>query len=247
MSTTLSDLYQLVSEAEIEKALQKLQSMLSMAGSELVNDAVLLSAQHKKLLSDSRKGIIDFNQENLAFNRINNGILSLLDELKDQPAVFAQFSKMETDMENAVMERSHASMPEVAKDALFLRMAYVREKKLAARALWIDDTPDSNRFEWGMLESVGLQFERAASSQEALEKLQTAAYDLVISDVARENNPREGLDFLQRLPESLRAIPFLFYVGRADRSRGVPPYAFGIADMPDELAHLAMVVLERKY
>jgi CheY-like chemotaxis protein len=247
MSTTLSDLYQLVSEAEIEKALQKLQSMLSMAGSELVNDAVLLSAQHKKLLSDSRKGIIDFNQENLAFNRINNGILSLLDELKDQPAVFAQFSKMETDMENAVMERSHASMPEVAKDALFLRMAYVREKKLAARALWIDDTPDSNRFEWGMLESVGLQFERAASSQEALEKLQTGAYDLVISDVARENNPREGLDFLQGLPENLRATPFLFYVGRTDRSRGVPPYAFGIADMPDELAHLTLDVLERKY
>ena len=247
MQTTLDQIYDLISEAEVDKALKKLQGALSMADSELVNDVLLLSAQYKKLQSDVRKGILDYNQETLANNRIVNGLLSLVEELKETPEVFAQFSQMEWQMERTMMVKKRVELSEDTKDSLFLRMAWVREKKLKARALWIDGTPSANNYEWGMLVSLGLEFDRAKSSGEALGKLQTSEYTFVISDIGRENNPREGLDFFEQLPENFRRIPFIFYVGALDKSRGVPPFAFGITDMPSELAHLVLDVLERKF
>ncbi len=247
MQTTLEQIYELISEAEVEKALKKLQGALSMANSELVNDVVLLSAQYKKLQSDIRKGILDYNQETLASNRIVNSLLSLVDELKENPEIFDRFSKMEWQMEQTMMVKKRMELSENSKDSLFLRMAYVREKKLTLLALWIDGSPDANTYEWGMLVSLGVEFDRAESSAEALEKLQTNEYALVISDIGREGNPKEGLDFFQNLPEDKKRIPFIFYVGALDKGRGVPPYAFGITDMPSELAHLVLDVLERKF
>lgn len=246
MSTTLDQLYALIAEAEVETALKKLQGILSLGNSELINDALLLSAQYKKLQSDVRKGILDYNQETLANNRILNGLLSLVDEMKEQQVAWNHFTHMEQEMDQTMMERKNEEMGEEQKDALFLRMAYVREKRIAARALWIDDTPGSS-YECSVLESLGVAFDRAGSSEEAQTFLASHAYDFVISDVERHGNPSEGILFLQNLPAALRRIPFIFYVGKADRSRGVPPYAFGITDNPGDLAHLVLDVLERKY
>jgi len=247
MQTTLGQIYDLISEAEIDQALKKLQGALSMSGSELVNDVLLLSAQYKKLQSDIRKGILGYDEENRTNNRIINGLLSLVDELKETPEVFARFSEMELEMDKAMMDKTRVELPQDTKDALYLRMAYVREKKLKAKALWIDGNPGANTFEWNMLVSLGVDFDRAASSKEADEKVQRNDYVLVISDIDREGNPTEGLDFFNILPEDKKRIPFIFYIGRVDKSLGVPPYAFGITSMPSELTHLALDVLERKY
>ena len=247
MQTTLDHIYELISEAEVDKALKKLQGALSMAKSEMVNDVLLLSAQYKKLQSDLRKGILDYNQESLATNRIINGLLSLVDELKETPEIFAQFSQMEWEMDQTMMTKKRVELPEDTKDALFLRMAYVREKKLRARALWVDGSPGGNNFEWGMLVSLGVEFDRASTSGEAFEMLQKTDYDFIISDIDRDGNPAEGLDFLKSLPETKKRIPFIFYIGAVNKDRGVPPHAFGITDMPSELAHLALDVLERKF
>lgn len=246
MSTTLDQLYALIAEGEIDQALKKLQGILSMGNSELVNDALLLSAQYKKLKSDIRKGILDYDQETVATNRIVDRLISLVDEMKEEQKAWNQFTQMEHDMDQTMMERNQTEMSEERKDTLFLRMSYMREKKISARALWIDDSA-GNQYECGVLESLGIAFDRAASSAEALALLEAKNYDLVVSDVERNGDSREGIRFLRDLPGHLKQIPFIFYVGRVDRSRGVPPWAFGIADNPGDLAHLALDVLERRY
>ena len=81
--------------------------------------------------------------------------------------------------------------------------------------------------------------------------LRQTHYDLVISDIAREGAADEGLRFLSamRRPDNGRPTifrPTIFYVGLYDAAKGIPPYAFGITNSPDELLHYVMDVLERE-
>jgi hypothetical protein len=38
----------------------------------------------------------------------------------------------------------------------------------------------------------------------------------------------------------------IFYVGEFDPGRGLPPFAFGLTNRPDELLHLILDVLARR-
>ena len=69
MEQVVLQLEDFVVNNEIDLALKKLQSIFSLSNSDLVNDAILLAAQFRKLHSDVRKNIIDYTQENLIHNR----------------------------------------------------------------------------------------------------------------------------------------------------------------------------------
>ena len=77
--------------------------------------------------------------------------------------------------------------------------------------------------------------------------LKTKNYELILSDIARNDINDEGLRFHKKLIDESIYIPLVFYTGFVDKEKGVPPYAFGIADLPNELIHLVLDVIERKY
>ncbi|MCL4708331.1 response regulator [bacterium] len=113
------------------------------------------------------------------------------------------------------------------------------------RVLWIDDNPDSLRNERKMLERLQVDIDLALNDAEAPKFLRSGKYDLILSDIARGNDSTAGLKFLQEYGKTKKRVPFIFYIGTLSPEKGVPPYAFGITNRPDELLHLMLDALER--
>ena len=247
MEATILQIQDFIAESEIELALNKLRSVFSLSNSELVNDTLLVSGQFKKLQSDIRKGIIDYKEENLRHNRILDAILSLVDEIKQNPTAFNEIEQVESELDQSIQERGADSLPPSIKTALFDRIAYVKEKGLHVPVLWIDDAPANNGYESKILGYLGLTIDFASSSQMADQFLSQHTYELILSDINREESEGEGFRYHRELLMKGIDIPIIFYTGGVDRSKGVPPFAFGIADLPNALFHLVLDVLERKY
>ncbi|MBN1349335.1 response regulator [candidate division KSB1 bacterium] len=116
--------------------------------------------------------------------------------------------------------------------------------------LWIDDQPGNNKNEERMLRQLEIEVEYARTTEEAIEKLKSARYDLILSDIARENKSGvpvdSGIDTLNTLVEKNLSLPTIFYIGEFDPAKGSPGYAFGITNRPDELLHLILDILERR-
>ena len=112
--------------------------------------------------------------------------------------------------------------------------------------LWVDDDPENNLNERRMFRQLNVDIDTAKSTEEALDMLKNGKYDLIISDMVRDNKPDAGIEFLQRFHRENKTIPVIFYMGIFDPEKGIPPLAFGATNRPDELLHLTLDILERK-
>jgi CheY-like chemotaxis protein len=115
-----------------------------------------------------------------------------------------------------------------------------------AQVLWVDDYPENNINERRMFRQLETGIDIARSTQEALEILKNGRYDVVFSDMARGENAKAGLEFLEQFRKTDKTTPVIFYIGVFDPEKGTPAQAFGITNRPDELLHLALDALERK-
>ena len=98
-----------------------------------------------------------------------------------------------------------------------------------------------------MFRQLRTHVDNATNSADALKLLEIDIYDLVISDIARDQEgDKAGLDFLEEFRKDDESTPVIFYVGNYIKKEGVPKQAFGITDRPDELLNLVVDVLERK-
>jgi len=113
------------------------------------------------------------------------------------------------------------------------------------KILLVNDFPSEVQHVIRILESLQITVVVATSTLQALTLLSTNSFDLVISDMARENVPNEGLQLLEKMKEQALYCPVIFTVGLYDPSRGTPPYAFGITNRVDELLNLTFDILER--
>ncbi len=246
MKQTAKKLKELVSNNNIEDALLKLQNIFSLTDSELVNDVVLLSARRKKLNSDIRKGVISYNEQNLERNQITNGILSLIDEVSNNPELILRYNEVEERIQKDQLEKTNIPMPDKVKDVLVQRLTTVKNKQLKIKGLWIDDTfPNPNYLK--LFSSTGVEFETANNSDLGLEMIKRNNYELIISDIARKGNPNEGLDFHKKLIKSGYRIPTIFFIGNFNPEFGTPPYAFGVTNLLSELIHYVLDIIERNY
>jgi CheY-like chemotaxis protein len=133
----------------------------------------------------------------------------------------------------------------IARSSALRRAQLVKPVLEGARALWVDDQPRNNVYEFRTLAALGINVEFAVSSEEALEKARGAKYDVILSDMARDR-PDAGLVLLRKLREAICLTEVVFYVGQVDKARAVPLGAFGIADLPEPLIHLVFDVIERQ-
>jgi CheY-like chemotaxis protein len=132
----------------------------------------------------------------------------------------------------------------VNRSAALRRAELVKRVLNGAALLWVDDNPGNNAYEQRVMTALGIKVDIARSTAEATAKVGRAAYDLILSDMAR-STPTSGLQLLQRLRENGSKTELVFYVGKVDPSRPTPLGAFGIACQPEELLHLVFDVLER--
>lgn len=83
------------------------------------------------------------------------------------------------------------------------------------RVLWVDDYPANNAFLIARLQASGHPVDVSTSTADALNKLASQAYGLVISDLGRVedgvNRPMAGLDLVKALRDVDNPIPILIY------------------------------------
>jgi CheY-like chemotaxis protein len=118
-----------------------------------------------------------------------------------------------------------------------------------ASVLWVDDCPDNNLYERMALEALGISFVISMSTEDAVARLRSGRYDLIISDMGRPPDSQAGYTLLSRVREELKLkSPYLIYAGSNDpahdaeaRRRG----ASGSTGNPRDLFQRVVAILGR--
>ena len=144
---------------------------------------------------------------------------------------------------DAAAKAREIDLPFQLRDRLARRLERRRALISGARILWIDDHPDNNAIEIGLLRSFGAIVDMGRSNQDASERLDSAVYDVVLSDITRDNDDEDGKAIVPKVKDAMLSPPLIFYVGK---ERPLPEGAFGLTTRFDELLHLILDALERR-
>jgi CheY-like chemotaxis protein len=115
---------------------------------------------------------------------------------------------------------------ELGRSQVARRATLLHEIVKGARVLLVNDVPEQMSGVVNILNDLGVIVEVATNSDEALSALGKSHLDLVISDMARDNVPDEGLRFLSRMRGNKGSVPIIFTVGRFRPELGTPPIRF---------------------
>lgn len=141
----------------------------------------------------------------------------------------------------------HAAPPPPAQpDAQALGRQLGRGQVPRARILWVDDHPLNNLYERQALASLAIFADSYTTNAEGEAAMEAAGYDLVISDIARDNSDETGWDLLAVFRNRWPRVPFVFYAGHGAedrRARAAREGARGVATLPDELISLVVDAL----
>ncbi|MGI2259969.1 response regulator [Shewanella sp. GXUN23E] len=120
-----------------------------------------------------------------------------------------------------------------------LNLAEPREIK--ARVLWVDDHPENNLAEREYLQRQGMAVYTAANTSDALMLLAMYHYDVVISDMGRQDEPLAGMKLVDQMRRSGNETPYLLYTivpSEAQQQLVHKHGAQGVAVDQDELYEL---------
>lgn len=117
------------------------------------------------------------------------------------------------------------------------------DKLDGARLLWVDDHPGNNFYEREMLQALGIRIAISRTTADALQQVRLQPFDVIVSDMAREDEPRAGYNLLEALRAAGNEPPLIIYSGSAteqQRAETLRRRAFGQTNNPSEL--LQMVI-----
>ena len=111
--------------------------------------------------------------------------------------------------------------------------------------LWVDDNPQHNTALIELFRAVGMDVDTAQSTDEALLRLRRRSYDIIISDIGRDDDNQAGIAILRTLEELSIDTPVVLYTFGFDYERGFPARAFAVTEIPDEVVHYVIDLMER--
>ncbi|MGC1218569.1 MAG: response regulator [Phormidesmis sp.] len=115
-----------------------------------------------------------------------------------------------------------------------------------SKILWVDDRPENNVYERQALETLGVSFVLAASTDEAIEHVSRRRFSVIISDMGRPPDPQAGYTLLDQLRASGDKTPFIIYAGsRAAKhiAKSRKHGAIGCTNNPNELFEMVLFAL----
>jgi CheY-like chemotaxis protein len=118
-----------------------------------------------------------------------------------------------------------------------------------AKVLWVDDNPDNNKYERQALSALGIEFVLAATTEDALKKIEAQKFGAIVSDFNRLEEPQGAYTLLAEVSKTVDHPPFIIYSGSSStefvteaKSRG----AFGETNQPTKLFELIIDALKTK-
>lgn len=120
--------------------------------------------------------------------------------------------------------------------------------------LWVDDSPQNNVYEVHFFELLGLKVIQVTNNTDAISMLKYSGERIysVFSDILRPIGEPSGIDLLESFAKNNINIPLIYYITKVDERKPWPAAsngakAFGLTNRPDELVHLLLDVLERRW
>src|SRR5262249_10209930 len=151
-------------------------------------------------------------------------------------------------------------IPDAEAKVLTERFHQMQTKTNGATVLWVDDKhPYQNIRERRVLTAAGMYVDIASSTDEGLKWLDASKYDIVITNLKRNNESEKrpctpgsqeiaaGCYFIQEINRAYaRPLAVIAYVGELEEQFGIPAYATGITNRPAELFYLILNALEKR-
>ncbi|MFF4649035.1 response regulator [Streptomyces sp. NPDC001380] len=137
-----------------------------------------------------------------------------------------------------------AVSPSTRRGAL-RRLEHATDVLQGGKLLWVDDHPAHNRSLIKLFRAAGMEVDTAVSTGEALTLLRRHAYDLILSDIGRDDDQQAGTTMLRDLERLDIDTPVVLYTFDFDYDRGFPSRAFAATDVPDEVVHYVIDLMER--
>lgn len=137
-----------------------------------------------------------------------------------------------------------ADSPASAKDVVAQAVTPTSIKKLEGRKiLWADDRPSNNSSARQAFEALGIKFDFALDTDEAIRLLAQQHFDLVISDMGRPPDSQAGYTLLDRLRSTGNSIPFVIYsAGGSDLESRAKARRHGALDSTNSSNDLFQIV-----
>jgi CheY-like chemotaxis protein len=114
--------------------------------------------------------------------------------------------------------------------------------------LWVDDRPQPNAPLVALLRKAGLSVDDASTTAEAIAKVRTAKYDLIITDMVRADEGKDvnaAVSLLDALAAGSWRVPVILFTDRRGLERGVPDGFFAYTSSSDNLVQCVIDVMER--
>jgi hypothetical protein len=144
------------------------------------------------------------------------------------------------------MPKWNIKVSQYEKEIIQKRILKNKECFYNKKIAWIDDEPENLINEISLLKNLNVKINIYKSNSSFIDNgISDLKYDLVLSDIYRDNNTGNGLDLLDTILVKEK-IPIIFYIGTYDPGLGTPKYTFGITNKPNELFHLIIDVFNRK-
>lgn len=117
-----------------------------------------------------------------------------------------------------------------------------RARLPVASVLWVDDHPLSNQRERLAMAEAGMFVDAYATNADGLEALRRQPYDMLISDITRDETTETGWDLLDAARKTRPELPLMVYAGYVDEERKAKASAHGaaITDSPGTLFQWAL-------
>ena len=118
-----------------------------------------------------------------------------------------------------------------------------------ARVLWVDDRPANNVYERQALEALGVRFVLSECTEDALQKLRTSAFDLVITDMGRPPDARAGYTLLNAARNQGNRTPFIIYASSRlpeHREESRQHGAIDCTNSPQELFEMVIEAIQSR-
>jgi len=119
-----------------------------------------------------------------------------------------------SEQQRAILTDLQAKVAEMEKQAPGAITRTSTESQFSRkRILWVDDEPKNNSYLVAGLTERGAMVDTALSTDEAVAKIKTVNYDIVISDMGRPEGNQAGLDLTRQLKELSVQTPIYIFCG----------------------------------
>lgn len=138
---------------------------------------------------------------------------------------------------------SQTSVVDIGEFIRTAQEAVTRVPRRRDSILWVDDRPDNNVYERRAFEAMGISFTLALSTDEALRKLSEHGFAAIISDMGRNEGPREGYVLLDKLRSVGDGTPLFIYAGSRQPEHLLEAQERGAQGCTNDSQELFMMVM----